>query len=223
MLRNGSLEDISDGRLYDVNDMARLGCNDCKGCCGCCTDMGNSVILDPLDVFRIRTNGGESIESLLRDKIELNMVDGVILPNLRMCGERDACPYLDQEGRCGIYAYRPGVCRLFPLGRYYENNDYRYFLQKDQCRRTNRTKVKISKWIDVRDYGAYKEYVLKWHDLLRDLSEKLRTLSSREDVRQLELLLIDRFYISSEALTEKEFMAEFHQKAERMRKLLAGL
>ncbi|MCM1307193.1 MAG: YkgJ family cysteine cluster protein [Butyrivibrio sp.] len=222
MFRNCSLEDISDGRLYGVNDMARLGCDGCKGCFVCCTGMGSSIVLDPLDVFRIRLNGGESIESLLRDKLELNIVDGVILPNIRMSGERGCCPYLDEEGRCSIHEYRPGMCRLFPLGRYYENGDYRYFMQKEQCRRTNRTKVKISKWLDIPDYPAYREYVLKWHSLLLSLSERLKAMQD-SDVRQLELMLVNMFYIKVAAADEKEFMKEFDEKTVMLGKLLAQL
>ena len=222
MFRNCNLEDISDGRLYDINDMARLGCNDCQGCFGCCTDMGNSVVLDPLDVFRIRLGSGESIESLLQNKLELNIADGVILPNIRMSGEDVRCPYLDKDGRCSIHEYRPGMCRLFPLGRYYENGDYRYFLQKDQCRKANRTKVKISKWLDIPDYPKYREYVLKWHYLLIDISKKVKILSE-QDAKQLELMLVNMFYIKVEAADEEEFMAEFDRKSGMMRKLLAEL
>lgn len=222
MFRNCNLEDISDGRLYDVNDMARLGCNGCEGCSACCTSMGNSVVLDPLDVFRIRTNGGESIESLLQNKLELNMADGVILPNIRMSGGDDRCPYLDKDGRCSIHEYRPGMCRLFPLGRYYENGDYCYFLQKDQCKRANRVKVRISRWLDIPDYPKYREYVLKWHYLLLDVSEKVKILSGA-DAKQLELMLINMFYIKTEAKSEEEFMTEFDRKCGMMRKLLAKL
>lgn len=222
MFRNCSMEDISDGRLYDVNDMARLGCNDCQGCFGCCTDMGNSVVLDPLDVFRIRLNSGESIESLLQNKLELNIVDGVILPNIRMSVGNARCPYLNEAGRCSIHEYRPGMCRLFPLGRYYENGDYRYFLQKDQCRKANRTKVKISKWLDIPDYPEYRGFVLKWHYLLLDLSQKLKTLPD-SDVRQLELTLINMFYINVNASDEKEFTEEFNEKTAAMRRLLEEL
>ncbi len=32
MLRNVSLEDISDGRLYTENDLVRVDTNSCKGC-----------------------------------------------------------------------------------------------------------------------------------------------------------------------------------------------
>ncbi len=222
MFRNCNLEDISDGRLYGVNDMARLGCNGCEGCHACCTDMGNSVVLDPLDVFRIRTNSGESIESLLQNKLELNMADGVILPNIRMSGADARCPYLDKDGRCSIHEYRPSMCRLFPLGRYYENGDYRYFLQKDQCKKTNRVKVRISRWLDIADYPKYREYVLKWHYLLLDVSEKVKILSEA-DAKQLELMLINMFYIKTEAKSEEEFMAEFDRKSGMIRKLLAKL
>ena len=66
---------------------------------------------------------------MLNNEFELNVVDGVILPNLKMSGQNDACGFLDENGRCSIHAVRPGICRLFPLGRYYENHDFSYFLQ----------------------------------------------------------------------------------------------
>lgn len=40
MKRNVNLEEISDGRLYDENDMVKAGCDDCKGCSACCRGMG---------------------------------------------------------------------------------------------------------------------------------------------------------------------------------------
>ena len=37
MRREVTLEEISDGRLYDANDMVKADCQDCKGCHDCCT------------------------------------------------------------------------------------------------------------------------------------------------------------------------------------------
>jgi hypothetical protein len=85
--------------------------------------MGNSVVLDPMDLFRLTAGTGLSAEALLADKIELNVVDGIILPNLKMSGGSETCAFLNEEGRCSIHPYRPGICRLFPLGRYYETVD----------------------------------------------------------------------------------------------------
>ena len=131
MIREVSLNDISDGRTYTENDMVKADTAGCEGCHKCCTGMGCSIVLDPYDVWQIKNGLGKSFQELLNDgSIELNMVDGLILPNLKM-GEDERCAFLNEEGRCSIHSLRPGICRIFPLGRIYENGDYRYFLQKD--------------------------------------------------------------------------------------------
>ena len=68
----------------------------------------------------------ENFDTLLANYLELNVVDGMVLPNLKMAGEEEACPFL-KDGRCSIHGYRPGICRLFPLGRIYEENGFKYF------------------------------------------------------------------------------------------------
>ena len=107
MKRNVSLAEISDGRLYKANDMVKADCGGCNGCSRCCHGMGNSIILDPYDVYRMTTGMGKSMQELLAASVELNVVDGVILPNLKMQGTEEACAYLDEEGRCSIHPYRP--------------------------------------------------------------------------------------------------------------------
>lgn len=81
MLREINLDEISDGRLYSSNDMAKTDCKGCDGCSACCHDMGNSIVLDPLDVYRLSTNLSKSVNELLTGPLELNVVDGIILPN----------------------------------------------------------------------------------------------------------------------------------------------
>ena len=109
MLRNVSLEEISDGRLYGLNDMAKLGCNDCVGCSSCCRGMGNTIVLDPYDVWRLTGGLGVSLQQLLAGHLELNVVDGIILPNLKLAGESEQCTFLNESGRCSIHPYRPGT------------------------------------------------------------------------------------------------------------------
>ena len=53
MKREVDMNEISDGRLYGLNDMVKVGCNDCEGCSACCQGMGDSVKLDPLDIYRL--------------------------------------------------------------------------------------------------------------------------------------------------------------------------
>lgn len=73
-----------DVRLYDLNDMVKVGCNDCKGCFSCCRGMGESIILDPYDIWQLETKLHTTFTELMKDKIELHVTDGLILPNLKM-------------------------------------------------------------------------------------------------------------------------------------------
>ena len=100
MRREVSMEEISDGKLYTANDLVKADCNDCEGCSACCQKMGQSIILDPLDIYRLTFGLQQKFEQLLADKLELNVVDGVILPNLKMAGENEQCSFLNDEGRC---------------------------------------------------------------------------------------------------------------------------
>ena len=50
--------------------------------------MGTSIVLDPLDIYRLTAGLGESFEKLLAGESSLNLADGLILPNLRMAGKR---------------------------------------------------------------------------------------------------------------------------------------
>ncbi len=73
-----------DTKLFDLNDMVRAGCNDCKGCSDCCRGMGQSILLDPYDIWQLETHLGETFAGLMQEKIELHMEERLILPNLKM-------------------------------------------------------------------------------------------------------------------------------------------
>lgn len=220
MKRNVDLSEISDGKLYTVNDMAKLGCQECLGCFACCQGMGNTIILDPLDVFRIEKKTGIGFETLLSSHFELNVVDGIILPNLKLTGQNEACTFLNSEGRCSIHDSRPGICRLFPLGRYYENGDYKYFLQINECKKQNRTKVKIEKWIDTPQYTRYKKFILTWHYFLKDAEEKIKLTKDEEFAKQCCMLILQAFYIKPYDYN-RDFYEQFEERLQVVRE--AGL
>lgn len=196
MRKVDNLSEISDGRIYGLNDMVRAGCQDCQGCSDCCQGMGNSILLDPLDIFRLMKYEGKTFEELLAGAVELNVVDGIILPNLKMAGEREQCTYLNEEGRCSIYSYRPGICRLFPLGRCYEDHSFQYFLQTKECSRKNRTKVKVSKWIDTPDLKQNQKYIIDWHYFLKDVEEKLKELENDELHKKINMFVLTMFFVT---------------------------
>ena len=218
MRRFLDLGKVSDGKFYDVNDMAKLGCQDCKGCSECCRGMGESIVLDPLDVFRITSGLGRCFEEMLNEEFELNVVDGIILPNLKM-NEKGICPFLSKEGRCSIHGNRPGICRIFPLGRYYEDHDFKYFLQKNECVKRNRTKVKVGKWVDVPDYEKNKEFLITWHYFLNDIEALMKAKNDDTFDKQCCLLILRLFYMNPYE-EERDFYEQFAERMIKVKKAL---
>ncbi len=216
MRREVAIEEISDGKLYGINDMVKADCQDCKGCSSCCHGMGQSIILDPLDIWNLKMNLQLSFQELMEKHIELNVVDHIILPNLKMDGEREACNFLDENGRCSIHAFRPGICRIFPLGRIYDNHSFQYFLQVNECEKTNRTKVKVSKWIDCKNIKANQKFIADWHYLLKDVEQLILTSEEEDALRQVSMYLLNQFYIKDVEFSEN-FYIEMTERIERTR------
>lgn len=219
MKRNVSLAEISDGRLYGVNDMVKADCHGCQGCSKCCQGMGSSIILDPYDVYRLTIGLHKSMEELLAESVELNVVDGVILPNLKMTGAKESCSFLNQEGRCSIHAYRPGICRLFPLGRYYENGDFQYFLQTGECAGKNPTKIKVSKWIDTPDLTRNREFTNRWHYLLNEVEELVASNEDDTFRKNLNLFVLNNFYLAPFE-ENRDFYEQFEERYQRFRQVV---
>lgn len=234
MKRDLRLEEFTDGKLYSKNDMVKVGCNDCAGCSACCQDMGDSIVLDPYDVHQLTTNLSISFEDLLTKQIALHVVDGVVLPSIKLIqkiaplstntSEKDAtshveiCPFLNEEGRCSVHSFRPGFCRLFPLGRYYIDNSFHYILQNHECPKENKTKVKVDKWLGIPDISAYESFVNEWHYFLLDIESLLATSDDEEEKKSLNMYLINTFY--KKPYQEKNFFAEFHERLTNLKNIL---
>ncbi len=219
-------------RLYTAKDMAKIGCNGCQGCSYCCQEMGESVILTPFDICELTRNLGKSFDELMEDKIELYMTDGMVMPNLKMAkgtkvyGDKEVCGFLNDEGRCSIHAFRPGLCRLFPLGRNYEVRQvktkdgvrevkgFQYFIVKDSCPRMNGTKVKIEKWLEIPNLKKNEEFITKWHYFCRDFQEEMQALldaGEDEKVKKRNLAMLELFYRKPYG-EERDFYEEFEER-----------
>lgn len=200
-----------DVKLYGINDMVKAGCNDCRGCSDCCRGMGQSILLDPYDIWQLETHLGETFAGLMREKIELHMEERLILPNLKMQGTAECCGFLNQEGRCGIHAFRPGLCRLFPLGRNYEDRKLQYFLLEDACPNGG-AKVKIRKWLDVPDSRQYTDFLIKWHDLRKRLQEELaeKETETPDIMKEQNMRFLHLFY--EKQYEPEDFYGQFRER-----------
>ena len=183
--------------------MARVSSPACAGCGQCCRGMGESVRLDPYDVHMLTGYLGLDFQGLLDRCAGLSAEDGLILPYLK---SDPKCAFLNEEGRCDIHAVRPGICRLFPLGRDYEWDDdgnchLKYFIVEGGCPKPGLTKARIRDWIGITDIDRYERFVEDWHRLTSIAKEYLKQLSGQNGAqeandlaRQLNMFILKTFY-----------------------------
>lgn len=201
----------TDGNYYELEELVRANCSDCVGCHECCTGMGDTIVLDPYDIWQLKRATGCSMQELLvQAKVALGVVDGLVLPHIQMDSETDVCPFLNVEGRCSIHSHRPGMCRLFPLGRNYEDGKLSYILLTDECKKKNRSKIKVSHWIGVSPPEQYHVYVLRWHEFRKKLIG-LFAEAKEEEIKTLTMYVLQTFYFSWNP-PEDAFFATFTQK-----------
>lgn len=213
MRRDWDMSKVSDGQYYTKDDWVKADCHGCVDCSACCHGMGSSVILDPYDVYRLTGYFSCTIRELLETGVEWNPVDHLILPNLKMAGDQEACYYLGEDGRCRIHSHRPGICRLFPLGRIYEENGFRYFLQIHECSCKDRENVQVRDWLDTPNLKKYEKYIDCWHRFLKAWEKKVLSLKQDEERKQYVLYPMMQFF-NKPYDTEKDFYPQFYERLE---------
>ena len=189
-----TLDGISDGKLYDIEDYVKADTCGCNGCYTCCHKVGDLVELTPFDAYEIVSHLGRSFDELLGDKLALQKNNKLMLPYLKMVGETEQCSFLNEVGRCSIHGQRPNICRLFPLGRVYENNDFKYFLQVDTCIMSDLKDIKVKEWIGIANYNENKMFILAWYQLLKALNFRLKFVYDETELEEINKYMLDTFY-----------------------------
>lgn len=97
---------------------------------------------------------------------------------------------------------------MFPLGRFYEDGGFKYFLQVHECPKPNKSKVKIKKWLDTPDLKTYEQFICDWHYFLKELQE--RAMDNPNLVKDLSMVILKLFYMMPYA--EDDFYKQFYRR-----------
>lgn len=214
MEHNVNLEEISDGKLYTKNDMVKLGCNGCDGKASCCRFAEDTITLDPYDMYRLGTGEGLSFELLYsRALIALTPVKGLLLPHLNFSEETGTCPFLEFDGLCRIHGNRPGLCRLFPLARYFEEDKLYYILQIHECPNPVTPKVKVKNWLNIPNLEQYETFLTEWHALLDRIQKKITAATDIQTINTVTTVFLKLFYLAPYEKDE-DFFSQFSQRKE---------
>ena len=209
------LTEISDGKLYTKNDMVKLGCDGCHGKSSCCRFAEDTITLDPYDLYQLSTGEGLSFELLYsRELIALFPVNGLLLPHLNFSKETGTCPFLETDGLCRIHGNRPGLCRLFPLARYFEEDTLYYILQVHECPNSVTPKVKIKNWLGIPNAEQYEAFLKEWHSLMSETRKKIAAATDNQTINTVTTVFLKLFYLTPYGKDE-DFYSQFRQRKEK--------
>ena len=215
---------MAEKKLYRSSETMQLPGTGCAGCGQCCRGMGDTIVLDPWDADRLAEGLGKPFAALMDREVDLHVEEGLILPHLRMQAGTDACTFLSEAGKCTIHAFRPGICRLYPLGRQYEEQGVRYFRVPESCEDRS-DHVRIDKWLGISGGKAglhrYEQFKSQWQHFTRSMKETLKSGElEQETARQLNVYLLQRFYL--EPYPEERFFEAFFHRLQDVETQLMG-
>ena len=120
-----------------------------------------------------------------------------------------------------MHPIRPGICRLFPLGRYYSDGGFQYFLQTHECKNENRTKIKVKKWIDTPNLKQNDEFILAWHDFVCDIQNKVMQAADDSVFKKVNMFLLQQFYM--EPYKGEDFYPQFQERLAKAKQVIGVL
>lgn len=215
-----NLEEISDGKLYTSNDLVKLGCDGCNGAASCCRFAADTITLDPFDFYQFSVGEGLSFEQLYgAGVIALSPVQGLLLPHLNFSKTTESCPFLNSDGLCNIHSHRPGLCRLFPLARYFEADKLYYILQIHECPCSVTPKIKVKNWIGLPNLEQYEAFLVTWHNLVFRVQEKIAAAPDRQIISTVTTALLKLFFLTPYQ-AEDSFFLQFERRSQQMDSIL---
>ncbi len=105
----------ADAEILDPSRFFEVTC-DVNGCSANCCTKSAPIVLNPYEISLICRESGISYEYLL-DIVETERANAFPLV---MLSRDPSCHFWSGQG-CRIYAARPLACRLYPLGRVFDN------------------------------------------------------------------------------------------------------
>lgn len=96
----------------------------CTLCGECCRNVKNSIMLEPLDVYRLARFLGVEMGDVLLKYTETSFLSWwfpIFLLKTKFSSE--SCCFL-KSSRCTVQTAKPRACRLYPLGIGPENTPY---------------------------------------------------------------------------------------------------
>lgn len=206
-----SFHEVSNGIKYSHDDILAIDTRGCQGCSDCCHGNSQAIVLTPYDVWGLKKVKGLLFKDLFANHLGSFEEDKLPYLHLKTQGLAMACTFLSKEGRCQVHSHRPGICRLFPLGRVYDNQTYHYFYQEGECIKPDPSMIRIREWVGIEPYEPYRQFIIDWYQFLKALKFRVKFIRDDQELKDLSSYLIRHFF-EEDFQDQVDFYPEFYKR-----------
>lgn len=199
----------------------------CSACGACCKNVRDSIVLEPMDAFRIVCekmkngciNSADDILWNIADLKELSRGFNVFV--LRTVNDSGVCGMLENN-RCTIYSVRPRTCRLYPFTAEPcpEEHRIKWYLCTEQAHHFGSGTVTAREWQRKNISKEDEEYLYEECRVLPELGVILRKVPE-SNLQQAEQLVVVYRYLAYDF--SQPFMPQFKDNMLFLKSLLDKL
>lgn len=199
----------------------------CQLCGGCCRNVEDSIMLEPMDVYRLARylrEQGEPVagtEDILAEYAHPSwLVSNFPIFLLNTVGPFNVCTFL-KEGRCAVYEARPRVCRLYPftVAPGEKGRDFRYILCREKPHHFSEGQVAVKEWLAQNFSREARDALKADFDAIAVIGQNIRAIGPAEFQNMLMRFLYYRYYNYD---LDKPFLPQFRSNLEKLKELTGG-
>lgn len=195
----------------------------CTMCGDCCRNR-EDILLNPQDLFQLAKGLQIRPQDVVEKYCEYYIGSQSRMPIVRLksLGTDKHCVFLENN-QCSVQSFKPTVCAMFPLGRFYslktdENNadegEFGYMLMDAPCG-DKREIHTVREWLGKYNIPIDDEFYKRWVEVIGKLSVKLAEIEKKVSEAAMNnkwLAVFLALYLHYDI--KKEFLPQFIQNAE---------
>lgn len=237
--RGISIDVIGDNDTFDFK------CDQCGRCCTGGTI--ETILFKPYDIYKLSKGLNKNPIDIVNSYGDLYIGEGSGFPIVRLDGKLTfdfqegplmVCPFREEldDGRkiCGVHNFKPGSCRLFPLGRVSAHNKetgkpegVHYFLQEVNCGEKGEIHT-IKDWIG--DPKNEEEILIEESNIISGICDyinlpELRDLAieypqTRKSIEAIHSAIFGMYYVNYKL--DEDFLTQFKYNGEKIKEMCKG-
>lgn len=160
------LQEIMDS-VMEPEDTFRFSCNMCGNCCRCRSEPIN---VTGFDLFRLAQGLGVTPKEVMIKYLRPEISGNSNIPGLLLDERLDgSCRFL-RKGVCTVQAFKPIVCAVFPIGRFYNALDEKIHYMRRyvpvECGGKDGKEWTLREWIKSWGLDRWDAESIAWSKLL---------------------------------------------------------